>query len=127
MASITTKRLRISFVPRLTRSTLRVRPLRKPTPERSSNQTEDEAPTLLSLIASVPNETPTPKSSDFADYRVANCAGATGCRGRSSTGRRTETADNFCQDHNTNVLCKTGAENRAQLIAHLTDGSAADD
>jgi hypothetical protein len=24
-----------------------------------------------------------------------------------------------CQDHNTNVLCKTGAENRAQLIAHL--------
>ncbi len=34
---------------------------------------------------------------------------------------------NVCQVHNTNVLCKTGAENRAQLIAHLIDGSDADD
>ncbi len=32
-----------------------------------------------------------------------------------------------CQFHKTNVLCKTGAENRAQLIAHLIDGSDADD
>ncbi len=29
--------------------------------------------------------------------------------------------------HISNVLCKTGAENRAQLIAHLIDGSHADD
>ena len=37
------------------------------------------------------------------------------------------TGKNVCQDHNTNVLGKTGAENRAQLIAHSIDGFAVDD
>ena len=37
------------------------------------------------------------------------------------------TATKACRDHNTNVPRKTGAENRALLIAHLIDGPDVDD